>query len=152
MTKAEAIQEFRLLIHWGCEVFMDEKELELTLDHTDDLTHDQVFDMIVADLRARGETFEMPSDPLTDQKFIGLMTRVYDPGKPAQFPPEPEELAARKLRLPDDAGIDPAGRRGRAAVSVRHGSRLPCVQPGLRTRRGRRGCSGRRSRARTAPP
>ena len=87
-------EEFRLLIHWGCEVFMDEKELELTLDHTDDLTHDQVFDMIVADLRSRGETFEMPSDPLTDQKFIGLMTRVYDPGKPAQFPPEPEELAA----------------------------------------------------------
>ena len=87
-------EEFRLLIHWGCEVFMDDEELKLTLDHTDDLTHDRVFDMIIADLRERGETFEMPSDPLTDQKFIGLMTRVYDLGKPTHYPPEPEELAA----------------------------------------------------------
>jgi len=73
---------------------MDDEELKLTLDHTDDLTHDRVFDMIIADLRERGETFEMPSDPLTDQKFIGLMTRVYDLGKPTHYPPEPEELAA----------------------------------------------------------
>jgi hypothetical protein len=50
--------------------------------------------MLIADLRARGETFEVPTDPLTDQRFIGLLTRVYDPGKPAFFPPEPEELAA----------------------------------------------------------
>lgn len=87
-------QEFRFLVHWGCEIFMDDKELELSLDQSDDLSHDIVFDMIVADLRARGETFEMPSEPLTDQKFIGLMTRVYDPGRPRILPPEPQELAA----------------------------------------------------------
>lgn len=66
----------------------------MALDHTDDLTHEQVFDMIIADLRKRGETFEVPSDPLTDQKFIGLLTRIYDPGQPAIFPPEPEEAIA----------------------------------------------------------
>jgi hypothetical protein len=29
--------------------------------------------------------------PLTDQEFIRLLTRVYDPGLPAIFPPEPDE-------------------------------------------------------------
>lgn len=88
------VEEFRLLVHWGCEVFMDDVELGQTLEHTDDLTHDRVFDMIIADLRERGETFEMPTDPLIDQKFIGLMTRVYDLGRPTHYPPEPDELAA----------------------------------------------------------
>ncbi|MDD3799106.1 MAG: hypothetical protein PHE36_08015 [Novosphingobium sp.] len=86
--------EFRFLIHWGADIYMDYNELKRALDHTDDLTHDRVFDMIIADLRARGVTFEVPSDPLTDQKFIGLLIGVYDAGQPAIFPPEPEELAA----------------------------------------------------------
>ena len=87
-------EEFRFLIHWGADIYTDYAELKRAFDHTDDLTHDQVFDMIIADLRRRGETFEVPSDPLTDQKFIGLLTRVYDPGPPAIFPPEPEEAIA----------------------------------------------------------
>jgi len=86
--------EFRFLVHWGADIFMDYAELKMTLDHSDDITHDQVFDMLIADLRARGETFEVPSDPLTDEKFIGLLTRVYDPGKPAFYPPAPEETLA----------------------------------------------------------
>jgi hypothetical protein len=98
-TDGEVIQrvpeeEFRFLVHWGADIFMDFAELKRSLDHTDDLTHEQVFDMLIADLRARGETFEVPSDPLTDPRFIGLLTRVYDPGMPAMFPPEPEEAAA----------------------------------------------------------
>jgi hypothetical protein len=48
--------------------------------------------ILIADLRARGETFEMPSDPLTDKAFIRLLNRVYDPGTPSLFPPEPEEV------------------------------------------------------------
>jgi len=87
-------EEFRFLIHWGADIYTDYAELKVALDHTDDLTHEQVFDMIIADLRKRGETFEVPSDPLTDQKFIGLLTRIYDPGQPAIFPPEPEEAIA----------------------------------------------------------
>ncbi len=87
-------EEFRFLIHWGADIYTDYAELKLALDHTDDLTHEQVFDTIVADLRKRGETFDVPSDPLTDQRFIGLLTRVYDPGQPALFPPEPEEALA----------------------------------------------------------
>ena len=86
--------EFRFLIHWGADIFMDYQELKVSLDHSDDIGHDQVFDMFIKDLRARGETFTVPSDPLTDSDFMNLLTRVYDPGKPAIFPPEPEEELA----------------------------------------------------------
>ena len=85
-------EEFRFLVHWGADIYMDMAELKRALDHSDDLTHEQVFDTIIADLRARGEKFEMPSDPLTDKAFIGLLNRVYDPGMPAIVPPEPQEL------------------------------------------------------------
>jgi hypothetical protein len=86
--------EFRFLIHWGADIFMDFEELKTTLDHKDDIGHEQVFDMLIADLRKRGLTFEVPTDPMTDQAFITLLTRTYDPGKPAMFPPEPEESLA----------------------------------------------------------
>lgn len=87
-------EEFRFLVHWGADIYMDMAELKLALDHTDDLTHERVFDLIIADLRARGESFTLPSDPMTDQNFIGVLTRVYDPGLPAILPAEPEEAVA----------------------------------------------------------
>jgi len=87
-------EEFRLLLHWGADIFMDYEELKTTLDHSDDIGHEQVFDMLIADLRARGVTFEVPTDPLHDPRFVSLLTSVYDPGTPAIFPPEPEEALA----------------------------------------------------------
>ena len=89
-----ADEEFRFLVHWGADIFTDFADLKRTLDHSDDIAHERVFDMLIADLRARGVTFEVPSDPMTDQKFIALLTRVYDPGNPGIFPPEPEEVQA----------------------------------------------------------
>ena len=98
-TGGETIQqipeeEFRLLIHWGADIYMDLAEMKRALDHSDDLSHEMVFDMLIADLRARGERFEVPSDPLSDKAFIGLLTRIYDPGAPKSFPPEPQEPLA----------------------------------------------------------
>lgn len=87
-------EEFRLLVHWGADIYMDLDELKVALDHTDDITEEQVFDMMIADLRARGESFEVPTDPVTDKAFIGLLTRVYDPGQPSEFPPAPAEVLA----------------------------------------------------------
>jgi hypothetical protein len=89
-------EEMRFLVHWGADIFMDYQELKDTLDHKDDIAHEQIFDMFIKDLRARGETFEVPTDPLTNTGFIQLLTRVYDPGMPTIFPPEPveETLAA----------------------------------------------------------
>lgn len=98
-TKGRVIQtvpeeEMRFLVHWGADIFMDLAELKRSFDHSDDIDHDRVFEMLITDMRARGLTFEVPTDPITDQGFISLLTSVYDPGKPAAFPPEPEELAA----------------------------------------------------------
>jgi hypothetical protein len=98
-TDGEVIQkipasEFRFLVHWGADIFMDMAELKRALDHTDDLNHEMIFDIIISDLRKRGEAFQMPTDPMTDPAFIGLLTRVYDPGQPTIFPPEPEEQLA----------------------------------------------------------
>ena len=87
-------EEMRFLIHWGADIFMDYNELKVALDHTDDLTHDQVFDTFIKDLKARGERFEVPTDPMTDPDFIALLTRVYDPGMPSIMPEEPIEEAA----------------------------------------------------------
>jgi len=87
-------QEFRFLVHWGADIYMDMAELRCALDHTDDLTHDMVFERIVADMKARGIAFDMPTDPMTDRTFIALLTRVYDPGQPSIFPPEPAETMA----------------------------------------------------------
>jgi len=86
-------EEMRFLIHWGADIFMDYNELKVALDHTDDITHEQVFDIFIKDLKARGENFQIPADPMTDTDFIGLLTRVYDPGQPTMFPPEPVEEA-----------------------------------------------------------
>lgn len=86
-------QEFRFLVHWGANVYMDLDELKVTLDHTDDLTHDQVFDIFFEDLKQRGISCPVPSDPLTDKDFIGLLTNTYDLGTPLYFPAEPEEQA-----------------------------------------------------------
>jgi hypothetical protein len=84
-------QEFRLLIHWGAQLYMDYQELKAALDHTDDIGHEQAFDIFIKDLRSRDEIFEMPTDPLHDTKFIQLLTRVYDPGKPHNIPVDPVE-------------------------------------------------------------
>jgi hypothetical protein len=87
-------EEMRFLIHWGADIFMDYQELKTSLDHSDDLTHDQVFDTLIKDLRSRGVQFQTPSDPMRDPEFISLLTRSYDPGKPTIFPEPVEETLA----------------------------------------------------------
>jgi hypothetical protein len=80
--------ETRFLVHWGAEIYADYDELKKVMDHTDDLTHERVFDTFIADLRARGHSFDVPSDPLRDREFIKLLTRVYDLGRPRIYPVE----------------------------------------------------------------
>jgi len=90
-----ADEETRFLLHWSADVFADMDEMRKVLDHKDDLTHDMVFDRFVADLRARGLTFEVPSDPLHDPGFIRLIAATYDLGEPVTYPadaPGPREV------------------------------------------------------------
>ena len=85
--------EFRFLLHWGANIYHDYAELKVALDHTDDINHERVFDIFIKDLRARGETFDIPSDPIADPAFVNRLTSIYDPGKPTFYPPEPVEDA-----------------------------------------------------------
>jgi hypothetical protein len=69
--------EMRLLVHWSAEVYRDMDELERSMDHSDDLTHDVVFERLLADLRARGVDVAEPSDPLHDTDFIRALIAAY---------------------------------------------------------------------------
>jgi len=89
--------ETRFLVHWSAEIYMDIDELKVVMDGTDDLTHERVFDIFVTDLRSRGITFPIPSDPLTDVSFIRLLNQTYDVGTPRIYPaeaPGPRQAAA----------------------------------------------------------
>jgi hypothetical protein len=88
-------EEFRFLVHWGANLYLDFAELKRALDHTDDLTHERVFEILLADLRRRGVEFRVPSDPLTDRDFIAVVNSVYGIERPLHMPAQPtEELAA----------------------------------------------------------
>ena len=89
--------ETRFLVHWNAEVYEDLAELKKVMDQTDNLTHEQVFDLFIKDLRTRGLQFEMPSDPLHDRDFIRLLSNTYDLGTPRFYPadaPGPQQQAA----------------------------------------------------------
>lgn len=83
-----ATDELRFLVHWSSEVFEDLAELKKNMDGTDDLTHERVFDMLLADVRSRGMTIATPSDPLHDREFIRALNAAYDIGGPAIYPPD----------------------------------------------------------------
>ena len=70
-------EETRLLVHWSAEVYSDRDELEKSLDHSDDLTTDVVFERLIADMRARGVSFTEPTDPLHDTDFIRSLIATY---------------------------------------------------------------------------
>jgi hypothetical protein len=69
--------EMRLLVHWNAEVYADMEEVETNMDHSDDLTHDVVFDRLLADMRAKGVAVAEPSDPLHDTEFIRTLIATY---------------------------------------------------------------------------
>jgi hypothetical protein len=99
-TEGQVIQripaeEFRLLVHWGAQLFPTYQDLKVTLDHSDDITVDRALETMVADLKQRGISFEMPSDPLRDPDFIQVLTRAYDPGVPQGIPGDPTDAERR---------------------------------------------------------
>lgn len=86
MIAQHRTDELRFLVHWSAEVFEDFAELKKNMDGTDDLTYDQVFETFIKDLRARGISFEMPSDPVRDPQFIKTLVAAYDFGTPVEYP------------------------------------------------------------------
>jgi hypothetical protein len=80
--------EMRLLVHWSAEVYADADELEKNMDHSADLTHDVVFDRLLADLRARGIDVAEPSDPLHDTELIRALIGAYTIAPTTDWLPE----------------------------------------------------------------
>lgn len=80
--------ELRLLFHWGADIYMDLNEMTVALDHSDDLTHEQVFDIFLSDLKSRGISCKTPTDPLHDQEFIQFTSKL-ESGAPT------DEICAR---------------------------------------------------------
>jgi hypothetical protein len=70
-------EEMRLLVHWNAEVYSDMDEVKKSMDHSDDLTHDVVFERLLADLHAKGVKVDEPSDPMHDQAFIRALIETY---------------------------------------------------------------------------
>ena len=70
-------QEMRLLVHWNAEVYRDMDEVEKNMDHSADLTHDVVFERLLADMRAKGVDVAEPTDPLHDTDFIRALIATY---------------------------------------------------------------------------
>jgi hypothetical protein len=69
--------EIRLLVHWNAQVYDDMAEYRMVTEHTDDLTHEQVFGMLLDDLRRRGVHVAEPSDPYNDIEFITALVNTY---------------------------------------------------------------------------
>jgi hypothetical protein len=67
---------------------MDFNEMKVSFDHTDDITRDKALNMLMDDMRKRGVRFEVPTDPMNDRQFIGLVSQVYDIGGPTNIPPD----------------------------------------------------------------
>lgn len=87
-------EEMRLLVHWGARVFMDFAELKTALDHSDDIAHEQALDILIADARKRGAVFELPTDPMNDRGFIGMLSQVYNINGPVNIPAEASDILA----------------------------------------------------------
>lgn len=80
--------DLRFLVHWSAEVFMDMDEMRKNMDGTDNLTHDQVFETLIKDVRSRGIEIETPTNPMHDPQFIRTLTAAYNFGGPAEYPAE----------------------------------------------------------------
>lgn len=57
----------RTLFHYSAHVFTDMADVKRYYDHTDDLTRDRACEMMIDDLKRRGVSFDMPSDPISDR-------------------------------------------------------------------------------------
>jgi hypothetical protein len=70
-------EQMRLLVHWNAQVYSDMEEAKKSMDHSDDLTHEVVFERLLADMRAKGVKVAEPSDPFHDTDFIRALIATY---------------------------------------------------------------------------
>lgn len=71
--------ELRISLLWKAYVFKDEEHLASFEDHGLDLDLDQVVDIYLTDLRAKGAAVRRPADPLSDPDWRRQLQAVYAP-------------------------------------------------------------------------
>lgn len=84
-------QETRFLVHWGARLFTDMADLKRTYEHTDDITHETAIGMLIDDMKKRGVQFEVPTDPLHDNAFVGVLAQAYNIPGPTNIPSDINE-------------------------------------------------------------
>jgi len=87
-------QEMRFLVHWGARLFKNMADLKRTYEHTDDISAETAIGMLIEDMKKRGVAFEVPTDPLHDNGFVGLLSQAYNIGGPTNIPPDAMDEAA----------------------------------------------------------
>ena len=70
-------EEVRVSVSWKAQVFADAKRRSLYENHEDDLSLEQVVEMFLGDLAAKGTPVEQPADPLHDRDFIEALNAAY---------------------------------------------------------------------------
>jgi hypothetical protein len=72
-----AFADVRVSVSWKAQAFVNPEQQALYRNHEDDLTLDQVVEMLLADLAARETPVERPADPLHDRTFIESLNAAY---------------------------------------------------------------------------
>jgi hypothetical protein len=75
--------EVRITVSWKADVFADAEEAERHDRGDAPLTLDTVVELLHEDLAAGGLDVPLPSDPLADQEWIGLLASTYRDPAPA---------------------------------------------------------------------
>jgi len=70
-------EDVRVSVSWKAQVFADARQQALYRNHEDDLTLDQVVEMLLTDLAARETPIEHPADPLHDRAFIEALNAAH---------------------------------------------------------------------------
>lgn len=81
-----ATADLRWMLHWTAMVFENPDELRTFADHTNDLTHDQIFATLEQDLKSAGIAMPSPSDPLKDPDLRQFLIEHYAIGSPKIYP------------------------------------------------------------------
>ena len=70
-------EDVRVSVSWKAQVFADEEQQVLHQNHQDDLELEDVVEILLADLAAKGTSIERPADLLHDRGFVDALNATY---------------------------------------------------------------------------
>jgi hypothetical protein len=71
------VEDVRVSVSWKAQVFADEEQQVLHQNHQDDLELEDVVEILLTDLAAKGTSIERPTDPLRDRSFVDALNATY---------------------------------------------------------------------------